>query len=53
MKIEVSKNSLSNRRLYIKNKKELISFAESNQLEKIQLNKGFIEKSNKYITLLY
>ena len=45
MKIEVSKNSLSNRRLYIKNKKELISFAESNQLEKIQLNKGFIEKS--------
>ncbi|MBR3919104.1 MAG: hypothetical protein IKJ59_10265 [Clostridia bacterium] len=45
MKIEVSKNSLSNRRLFIKNKKELISFADSYQLDKIQLINGFTAKS--------
>ena len=45
MQIEVSKNSLSNRRLFIKNKKELISFADSYQLDKIQLINGFTAKS--------
>lgn len=45
MKIEVSKNSLSNRRLFIKNKKELITFSDNSTLENVSLINGYIAKS--------
>ena len=45
MKTEVSKDSLSNRRLYMMNKKELISFADAEQVNKVDLIKGFTAKS--------
>ncbi len=44
MKIEVSKDSLSNRRLFITGKQELISFSCKNALDNVQLGKGFIKK---------
>lgn len=45
MNIEVSKNSLSNRRLFIRNKKELINFSQNGELEKVTLLNGYTDKA--------
>lgn len=44
MNIEVSKNSLSNRRLFIRNKKELINFSQDGALSRVTLTDGFVNK---------
>lgn len=45
MPIEISKNSLSNRRLYLKNRRTLIDFAEEGQLACVTLGDALDEKS--------
>ncbi len=45
MSIEISKNSLSNRRLFLQNRRTLIDFAEPCQLDCISLGEGLDEKS--------
>ena len=45
MSIAVSKDSLSNRRLYLKNRRTLISFSEEGQLERVTLDQNLCEKS--------
>ena len=45
MSIAVSKNSLSNRRLYLKNRRTLVSFSEEGQLERVTLGANLCEKS--------
>ena len=45
MSIAVSKDSLSNRRLYLKNRRTLISFSEEGQLERVTLGQSLCEKS--------
>ena len=44
MSIAVSKDSLSNRRLYLKNRRTLISFSEEGQLDRITLGSSLCEK---------
>ncbi len=45
MAIEISKNSLSNRRLYLKNRRPLIDFSEPEQIGRITLDRNLDEKS--------
>ena len=45
MSIAVSKDSLSNRRLYLKNRRTLISFSEESQLERVTLGSNLRKKS--------
>ncbi len=45
MSITVSKNSLSNRRLYLKNRRTLVNFSEAGQLERVTLGANLCEKS--------
>ena len=45
MSIAVSKNSLSNRRLYLKNRRTLVSFSEEGRLERVTLGENLCEKS--------
>ena len=45
MSIVVSKNSLSNRRLYLKNRRTLVNFSEPGQLERVTLGQHINEKS--------
>jgi hypothetical protein len=45
MSISVSKNSLSNRRLYLKNRRTLVDFSEDGQLECVTLGANLCEKS--------
>ena len=45
MSIAVSKNSLSNRRLYLKNRRTLINFSEEGQPERVTLGANLCEKS--------
>ena len=45
MNITVSKNSLSNRRLYLKNRRALVNFSEVGQLDRVTLGQNLCEKS--------
>ena len=45
MSIDVSKNSLSNRRLYLRNRRTLVNFSEEGQLDRVTLGKNLCEKS--------
>ena len=45
MSIAVSKDSLSNRRLYLKNRRTLVNFSEEGQLERVTLGQSLCEKS--------
>ena len=45
MSIPVSKNSLSNRRLYLKNRRTLVDFSEDGQLGRVTLGENLCEKS--------
>ncbi len=43
--MEISKNSLSNRRLYLKNRRTLIDFSKTDRLDQITLNENLDKKS--------
>ncbi len=45
MSIEVSRNSLSNRRLYLQNRRTLVDFSESGQLDRVTLGESLCAKS--------
>ncbi len=45
MSIEISNNSLANRRLYLKNRRTLIDFADPSEADRVTLNKNLDEKS--------
>ncbi len=45
MPIQISNNSLSNRRLYLQNRRTLIDFADETELSRVSLDKNLDEKS--------
>ena len=49
MSIDVSGNSLSNRRLYLKNRRTLVDFSEADQLACVSLGMNLCEKSIEFL----
>lgn len=47
MKREPSRNALANRRLYLKNSRELIDFSQENALSQVELESGFVQCSTE------